>query len=359
MRPHPRNNSTTTEDPVPFPRHNSTIVVHGCIDTPRYYEIDSDIAGIAASIDNDKDRSHFFGGILRLAAHDFMDYDQNDEDVMGMDGCLDWTSLSNAGLSSLWNEHSDLHKLYDEKYSDLSRADFWVVCGNAVVRQTSDQRLDMMGTFYWGREDRDECLGSADRLPTTENCRQVEGVFLERMGLEWRDAVALLGAHTLGRGHLEFSGHHGTWMPNDIEAQVFNRGYYKELIGRSWTRRLMSADPLFQDWTTGDSNSGSPKMMLNTDICLIWDVEESESCCTRTDLFKSDGESHCQMDEDRQCDVYDMDHSRWEASEAIKEYLGDPSVEDDDGHFYEAFRVAWLKATVNGMHNLHPLQESC
>ena len=45
--------------------------VKGCIDKARYYEIDADIQEIASQIDNDKDRSHFYGGLLRLPAHDF------------------------------------------------------------------------------------------------------------------------------------------------------------------------------------------------------------------------------------------------------------------------------------------------
>lgn len=125
---------------------------------------------------------------------------------MGMDGCLDWFSLKNLGLGEVWNDNTPLHHLYEDKYSDISRADFWVIAANAVVKETSvDNRLDLVDTFYWGREDRDECRGSSSRLPSPESCRQVEAVFLERMGLTWRDAVALLGAHTLGRGHSEVS----------------------------------------------------------------------------------------------------------------------------------------------------------
>lgn len=53
--------------------------------------------------------------------------------------------------------------------------------------------------------DRGSCPGSGDRVPTPASCRDVEGTFLGRMGLEWVDAVALLGAHSIGRGDLDVS----------------------------------------------------------------------------------------------------------------------------------------------------------
>jgi len=65
--------------------------------------------------------------------------------------------------------------------------------------------LDLKKTFYWGRPETDDCPDSGLRLPTTTSCQDVEGAFMERMGLKWDDAVALLGAHTIGRGNMMVS----------------------------------------------------------------------------------------------------------------------------------------------------------
>jgi hypothetical protein len=47
-------------------------ITPGCFNTARYNDIYADIEEIKNSIDNDFDRSHFLGGIVRLVAHDFM-----------------------------------------------------------------------------------------------------------------------------------------------------------------------------------------------------------------------------------------------------------------------------------------------
>lgn len=48
----------------------------------------------------------------------------------------------------------------------------------------------------------------------------MEGVFVDRLGLTRTDAVALLGAHTIGRGNTIFSGHHGIWVDTTAESTV-------------------------------------------------------------------------------------------------------------------------------------------
>ena len=179
-----------------------------CFTNNTYNSIDADIELLKNEIEDDTTRSHFLGGIVRLVAHDFMDYDQNNfTDPMGTDGCFDPDHQANAGLpESVWCDTCTLKLLYESKYTHVSRADFWIAAANAVIRQTSiDNALDLRDTFLWGREDADSCVGSGDRLPIPGGCDEVEGVFLTRMGLGWRDVVALMGAHTLGRGEDEVS----------------------------------------------------------------------------------------------------------------------------------------------------------
>lgn len=193
--------------PHPTPNEMNSLTANPlCFSVEVYDSIDRDIDEIKVNISDEATRSHFLGGIVRLVAHDFMDYDKNDADKMGPDGCFDDMDDANMGLDTIWCEDCELTKLYEEKYSHLSRADFWIASAQAVIRQTSiNNSLDLKDKFQWGRKDTDSCPGSADRLPTPSGCQSIQQVFLTRMGLDWKDAVALMGAHTLGRGNREVS----------------------------------------------------------------------------------------------------------------------------------------------------------
>ena len=161
-----------------------------------------------------------------------MDFDLNASDQLGSDGCLDFSNKSNRGLADLWCDDPSacpFKALYDDVYSaTMSRADFWVAAANAVTKNASpNQSLDL--PFRWGRIDSNNCPNSSGRLPKPGGCSEVEGVFINRMGLTWTDAVALMGAHTLGRGG---DNHPGTFVQNDGESTFFDKQYYQEVLNR-------------------------------------------------------------------------------------------------------------------------------
>jgi hypothetical protein len=60
-----------------------------------------------------------------------MDFDKRDRsNLMGSDGCFDETHPTNKGLpESVWCKNCLLRRLYEERYSSLSRADFWIAAG--------------------------------------------------------------------------------------------------------------------------------------------------------------------------------------------------------------------------------------
>ncbi len=147
-------------------------------------------------------RSFHLGGIIRLVAHDFMDYDENAAvgNKMGSDGCLDWDHKNNKGLREIWSPGTPWHDLWLTKHPTISEPDFWIVCASLVIKLASGGKHDMMHTFLWGRQKASSCSGSGNRLPEGKSCKDNQEVFLDRMGLTWKDAVALLGAHTVGRG---------------------------------------------------------------------------------------------------------------------------------------------------------------
>lgn len=323
-----------------------------------YDALEADIVILKNSITETRTRTHFLGGIVRLAAHDFMDFDPNADTKMGADGCFDPTHRSNAGLSDIWGSGRPLFELHRTKYSHISKADFWVAAANAVIRQTSvSNALDMKSQFRWGRTDSATCDGSGVRLPIPSRCQQVDLVFRSRMGLSWRDAVALLGAHTLGRGDRAFSGHEGTWKVSNSAAQVFDKGYFTELLNNDWRMRNLGGPANGgppQDFTTGSAADNiTGRMMLNTDICLAYDIDAQISgvttCCTNPS--SSSGCARCNtyaLCTSSQC------ISRREAADAVSEFKN-----QGNDRFYVAFSSAWNKATVLGQTNLRQLTETC
>ena len=137
-----------------------------------------------------------------------------------------------------------------------------------------------------------------------------------------------------------------------FHLKVFNKQYYAELLDNTW--RMRNRDGPFgsppQDWITGDGN----QMMLNTDICLAYDIDvqinDGAPCCTYTD-------NQCPIPnvaDVNKCPMYSQFDSRRPAMEAVEEfYYG------SNGDFYGAFADAWSIATTVGWNNLRPLAESC
>ena len=127
-----------------------------------------------------------------------------------------------------------------------------------------------------------------------------------------------------------------------LVLKVFDKQYYRELLDNNW-RMIFNDGP--QDWTTG--NLPNDRMMLNTDICLKYDIDDqinqvAAPCTTRS------------IQNVPTCPVYGSTSTRRQASDAVDEFANGA-----DSTFYTAFSGAWNKATAKGQSGLRLLAASC
>jgi len=151
-------------------------------------------------------------------------------------------------------------------------------------------------------------------------------------------------------------------MGDSRDALRFDKGYYEALLVNTWRPRNMGVGNR-QDWTTGRNENA--RMMLNTDMCLVFDIDEHVNrnipCCSRTNIRYPSGQNQC-IDREamrQRCPMYKRSDSRRAATDAVSAMLGGSISSNNNAPFYIAFAKAWRKATTAGQNNLSRLAESC
>lgn len=185
-----------------------------------------------------------FGKAARLPFHDAGEFDRNANDALGPDGCLSF-SPANAGLIEADSIVSTVFEpMWQNVCDKISRADFWAMLGKIVFEYS--QYADQFGfetvetPFSFGRKDSKECGAGKGRLPSAQGADlEIIRVFVSQMGLNYSDAVTLIGAHTLGHVYQSNSGYGLSPDPTlnftsnafDLTPDVFDNSYYQALIG--------------------------------------------------------------------------------------------------------------------------------
>eukprot|EP00440_Ansanella_granifera_P040180 gb/GFBE01043581.1/.p1 GENE.gb/GFBE01043581.1/~~gb/GFBE01043581.1/.p1 ORF type:complete len:502 (+),score=103.83 gb/GFBE01043581.1/:1-1506(+) len=195
--------------------------------------------------------------------------------------------IDNAGLDACLRtgeQGRSLLQPYQQFCSSISLADFLVIAAEAVMTSTREREraarpgasaVDFRSQFRFGRTTAQSCDFAQGRLPNPENgCSAVEQTFLQRMGLDWNEAAALMGVHTLGRAQVANSGYHGWWSDPE-NSRRFNNDYYVSLLAKGWVpERAVSGNSQKNQWERSDigrdQSFDGHEMMLNTDICLAY-----------------------------------------------------------------------------------------
>jgi len=329
-------------------------------------------------------QADFVGCVLRFAGHDFMDFDPFQK-MGGSDGCLDFKDPDNAGLMPCLvgaGEHghqATLQNAYADFCDEISLADFVVLAAEALmVRSRRDwnqsSAFNMQKGFKFGRPTSRTCWPG--RLPNPEDsCDAVETNFINSLGLTWKEATALMGVHTVGKASPENSGYSGFWNAGPA-SRSFNNSYYMFLQRAGWGAQVLPNGK--SQWIRVDGGPAT-EMMLNTDMCLLFDTPNScraakdTGCClwlddkglngTATLCKNKDGaatQDSCCMQPQSHSDVV-ITNTCTSASDPLGRGAlpaGKESADavrlfaKDEGAWLETFKLAWRRATENNMNGL-------
>lgn len=372
-----------------------------CMTTEQYDSIVSDIGVALETVKTNLEdcwagncpEADWAGCVLRVAGHDFMDYDKASNSG-GSDGCTDLNFVDNKGLDAcLISGDRDyaLVMIYEKYCSTVSLADFLVIAAEGVMLHTRENeitanplatKMDFKSRFRFGRETSKKCPDSAIRLPDPEHgCEAVEKTFVKQMGLTWREAAALMGVHTLGRLRSENSGYSGWWSDPD-ESRKFNNNYYVSMLKKGWRpQKAVCGNPHKNQWyasgPAGVKQGEQTEVMLSTDVCLMFSetdpvgapvtkdsrvgppVNANQSNCCAWFIVHPKTKSPLGLFTEI-CGLHDVEDCG--SIREAKGSAGHDMVEfaDNELAWIEAFLPAWTKAVENGMESrLQTLKASC
>ena len=223
------------------------------------------------------------GGFVRVSFHDCIGNG-------GCDGCIDHSIEDNAGLK----RYTDiLDRVYQASFiGKISRADFYALAAITALEKATEATSDKFlggNRMKFGRED---CCTSPEEDSRNNfprsigNLKETLAYFAKEFNFTPEQVVALLGAHTLGRAHIEESGNEGRWVrsTNDAvgvnPASVLDNKYYEEVLrGLFWHQVDVvfngATQPQFQDPFTPANDLESRQnphqlpMIFNSDICFV------------------------------------------------------------------------------------------
>eukprot|EP01038_Epipyxis_sp_PR26KG_P004948 gene4948-6921_t len=242
-----------------------------------YKSVKTQFLSYLATHNSTAQTSDFFGKAARLAFHDSAEVLVTDpNDIYGPDGCLS-VSGDNAGLIEATSIiQTVFDPIWQSVCGQISRADFWVLMAKLAI-ETSEITGFLKIPYQYGRRDNAQCNGGAGRLPNPQpGVDEINRVFVNQMGLEYRDATTLFGAHTVGHVHTANSGYGFPTIASvktnawDTTPHIFDNGYYISMLNIGW-RNIAINGPKKNLWKTGTNDV----IMLNTDMVLGYPANTS------------------------------------------------------------------------------------
>ncbi|CAF3056896.1 unnamed protein product [Rotaria sp. Silwood2] len=182
---------------------------------------------------------------------------------------VDSTGGSNGGYIRLEPQNSwEANKARDRlasvyrAYPGLTYADLYTLAGVVAIENMGGPIIKWRS----GRVDYSDGSKSppGGRLPdASKGAQHIRDVFY-RMGFNDSELVALIGAHSMGRCHIERSGYDGDWTSR---TTTFSNDFFHLLSQEQWEERNWNGSRQFEDVRTRSF------LMLPTDMALFQDPD--------------------------------------------------------------------------------------
>lgn len=152
-----------------------------------------------------------------------------------------------------------------EKYANsgfISNADLWALAANVAIKVMGGPDIPTR----FGRVDATDSSASvesqAGRLPDGDKgVDHLRDIFCPK-GFDDKDIVALSGAHTVGRCHVDRSGFDGPWTENPLQ---FDNSYFRDLLTKTYEPETT------EKGCPQHRNKDVKTMMLISDLALLED----------------------------------------------------------------------------------------
>jgi cytochrome c peroxidase len=200
-----------------------------------YNAVRRDIAK-AIQIEDDKrtDGTSIAPTLIRLAWHAAGTYSKLDGTGGSNGATMRYSPESNWGANAGLAVARNFLDPIKAAHPGITYADLWTLAGVVAVEEMGGPkvpwragRADFTGPEKCPPDGRLPDADKGNDVATTQHIRDIFG----RMGFTDREMVALIGAHAVGRCHVENSGYWGPWTRAE---STFSNQFFRMLLDEKW-----------------------------------------------------------------------------------------------------------------------------
>jgi len=179
--------------------------------------------------------------------------------VMRFTDAGEGTFGANAGLPTV--AVSLLQPIADKYVPDkISNADLWVLAANVAIECMGGPSIPTRFGRVDAKTSAESVESQAGRLPDGDKGVDHLREIFHPKGFSDQDIVALSGAHTVGKMHLDRSGFDGPWTEDPLK---FDNTYFTELLAKKYEEeKTEKGCPQLRHKDSGT-------VMLISDMCLL------------------------------------------------------------------------------------------